>query len=670
LLPFCSGGKSLNSLISYNIQGKGSSYQTTNIVANYSPPTIIKMKATIKLFKALPIKVEGKKNLSEELLKKTIKRGFVFSPEVVHNYSNSELNNLITIIEKEIGLTGEQLNSSFHKSWGKIKDAKIEQLVFEQLIHYFTTYGFERLGIYDESSVYIPNEKLEIPELDEDIKLTLIKGYTKEELKEKLLTLLNSGIALKEDTISDVTDVALFLELNEEEIESIRNKETKIILYDYLNLVPENPVEFLRYLVYQSTNKTLLIKNKAVIEEIKFSNNVKIAKLFLEYKNKFGLEKLAEIFYRFKPIFLAFRTNVRTKYVVNRIRRLARKYHKPMKEDYLNSVTSKINKEPLDKKELETELNKVNIFRKIRLAYALKYRTKDTESILYRIRNGKGYAKEFNFEYQKEAKDILDTVLDSIIKDMSKNIKGKKIFMPKHITYTLPATEKQFTGNFPSGSYISVPNDMIFGIYWENVNHDRIDLDLSLINLEEGKIGWDSSYRTKDRGILFSGDITNAPRGASELFYIKGQLSNPYIMLVNYYNYEKDVKVPFKILVAKEKVDDFKQNYIVNPNNVLSIAKSEISQKENILGLVEPTTEGCRFYFAETSIGKSITSSGSEFVENARKYLFDFYRDTINLKDVLEKAGTKFVDEKEDADIDLSPENLEKDTILNLLVKN
>jgi len=87
----------------------------------------------------------------------------------------------------------------------------MEQLVMEQLIHYFTTYGFKDMGIYSEESVYIPSEKLDIPELKEDIKLTVIKGYTKEELKEKLMKMLSSGIALKEDTIKDVLDVATFV---------------------------------------------------------------------------------------------------------------------------------------------------------------------------------------------------------------------------------------------------------------------------------------------------------------------------------------------------------------------------------------------------------------------------------------------------------------------------
>ena len=81
------------------------------------------MKSTIRLFRAVPIKVKGKLEPSKEQLEKTIKRGFIFSPEVAYNYPNYD--DLIKLIEEEVGLTPEQLNNSFHKSWQKIKDASI-----------------------------------------------------------------------------------------------------------------------------------------------------------------------------------------------------------------------------------------------------------------------------------------------------------------------------------------------------------------------------------------------------------------------------------------------------------------------------------------------------------------------------------------------------------------
>lgn len=654
-------------------------------------------KSAIRLFKAVPITTK-RRRANKELLEKTIRRGYVFSPEVVYNYSDYD--QLIQAVEEVYGITAEKLNNSFHKSWAKIKETDTEQLIVEQIAHYLTTYGkeqpveyliekeeqwkvdnlaekiinlgdFESDKIHDENYVYIPKEKLEIPDLDIDnIKLVVIKGYTKEELKVKLLGLLGSGIALREDTISDVVDIATFLEFEENDVEKIKNKEVKASLYSYLNLIPENPIEFLRLALFESTEKTLIIKSFGVIEKIKENSGASIIKLFNQYKKEYGLERLAEIFYRQKPIFLAFRANKRLKPTINRIRRLAVKYHKPLPEDYLNEITAKIKKnKKIDKDKLENELKRVNVFRKIRLAYALKFRTKCVESILYRIRNGKSYATDFSFENKNSAKRILDIILDSIIQDISKNIQGKKVFIPNYIHYSLPATEKQFTGNFPSGTHVSIPRDMIVGIHWQNVTGHRIDLDLSVISPIRGKIGWDSDYRSDEGDILFSGDMTDAAIGATELFYVKRQIKEALILYVNYYNFEEKVEVPFKIILAKEKAENFRKNYMVNPNNLISIASSKINQKEKILGLLVTTFNECRFYFAETYIGNSITSSNSEVAKHSRKYLFDFYEHTIDLKDILIKAGAKIVDKKEESNIDLSPEELGKDSVLNLLRK-
>lgn len=623
------------------------------------------MKSTLNLFKALPVTTKDKKKPTKELLKETIKHGFIFSPEVIANYSESTLLELI----KDIGLSSEQMNSAFHKSWVKVKKASIEQLVIEQIVHYITTYGYQRLGVYSEDTVFIPVEKLDIPKLDKKkFPLVVIKGYTMEELKSKLLNILNSGIALAEDTKNDIIDIAIFVELTEEEVFAIKNKETKVALFDYFDLVPKEPVEFLRYALYKSIDQTLLIKNSETIDEIKSKKNLSVLKVFEKYERMVGLQRLAEIFYRFKPIFLAFRTNKKLKMMVNKIRRLAVKYHKPMKEDYLNSVTSKITSgDIIDTKILKDELSKVNNFRKIRLAYALKFRKTKTKSIMYRIRNGKSYATEFNPKNVSEVGRVLTVVLKSITDEVSKNLKGKRVKLPKNITYALPSSEKMFSGNFPLGTYVSIPKDMIFGVHWKNVGKHVIDLDLSLISLEHGKIGWDADYRSEGRDILFSGDMTYAPnpKGASELFYIKKQKKGTALLFMNYFNYDEKIPVPFDIIVAKELVKDFKKNYMLNPNNIVAKTTSKATTPQKLLGLLTTSKEECRFYFVESSIGQGITSSYNDYTEHARKYLTSFYENTINLRDILEEAGVKFV--TDNPDIDLSPEKLEKDTIINML---
>ena len=352
---------------------------------------------------------------------------------------------------------------------------------------------------------------------------------------------------------------------------------------------------------------------------------------------------------------------------VNRVRKLAIKYHKPMPEDYLNTVTARLARgEDIGVMKLLSELNKVNVFRKIRLAYALKFRTNDdVDSILYRVRNGKGFAKEFTFAHKDRAELVLDCVLNSIATDISVNVKDKKVYIPENMYYALPATEKQFTGNFPSGTYISLPEDMVAGVHWYNVDGHRIDLDLSIMNATE-KYGWDGYYR--DGGnIMFSGDITDARKGASELYFIKKQANKEaYIMFVNYFNHEEGVEVPFKILVAK-RTGSFGRNYMVDPNDVVAVTKTVIKKTQKILGLIVTTTDDNRFYFAEASIGNRITAGRTDYAVQARKWLMSYYENTINLRDILAKAGAVLVEDKEGADIDLSPEILEKDSFLSIL---
>ena len=297
------------------------------------------------------------------------------------------------------------------------------------------------------------------------------------------------------------------------------------------------------------------------------------------------------------------------------------------------------------------------------------------DTILYKIRNGKGYATDFSFENKDEARRVLTMVIDSIIADLKENVEGKKIYIPGYVKYALPATEKQFTGDFPSGTCIISPKDMVAGIQWKNTEDHRIDLDLSLINITGNKIGWDAAYRSDGGSILFSGDITDAhrPKGASELFAIRKQSKQEYLMFVNFFNYMEDVEVPFNIVVAQEKITRAVKNHVLDPNNIMAIAKSKIDERQKVLGLLVVTTGECRFYFSEIGIGRSISvGGGNNYVEHSLLYLSNFYRNMMNLGELLSAAGAivlTSIDDSEniDIDIDLSPNNLEKDKIIKLL---
>lgn len=633
-----------------------------------------KTNETIKLFKGVIVSEDISNYAIEEkayieVCKKTVPLGFVFDSKVLINNSSREVDKIIEMVKKEYCVTGREMNNSFHKSWAKVRDASMAQLVVEQIVHYITTYGYESVGAYDNDTVYIPEEELDVPELEGRLKLIVIHGFTKEELKARVLKFINMGVALKEDTVKQLISITEMFDLTEKEIGDIKNKEIKAALYKEYGLFPKDPQEFIRYLVYVTTGDTLIIKNKKLTTAIKEAKKKEALKLIKDYDENVGLGKLASIFYRFKPIFLAFKGDPKMNYIINTINRIAPTWHKPMKEDYLNSITSKIKQDkPIAIGVLRKHLRDVNIFRKARLAYALKFRTTGADAVLYRIRNGRSYATTFEFDNIEYAEKILKIVLEEIAYELHKNVNGKKVYIPKNITYTLPSTEKMFTGNIPSGSSVTVDKDMVFGIHWNDIDSHRIDLDLSLINIG-GKIGWDSSYRSSGRDILFSGDMTSAggKNGASELFYVKNVMPGVSLMSVNYYNYDESIPVPFKIMIGEERLSSIEMNHTLNPNNVKAVSNTVMTEHQKTLGIIVTGKEGCTFYFTESNMESGVSSKETKAVEQARTFLYNYYANSINLNELLELSGAELVG-KDECDIDLSPEALEKDTILNLMV--
>jgi hypothetical protein len=621
-------------------------------------------ESVLKLFNAVIVDAESHQDVIYSI-DKTIKYGYITAPGIkLSEVDILQINNII-------GITSRQINNTFHKSWAKIKNSSMEQLFYEQIIHYITTYGFEKIGIFTHESVYIPAEKLELPDINiEDIKLKVIKGYTKEELKEKLLTLLKSGIALKEETIKYVLDIALFLGFAAEDVYQIKNKEVKIALYDYLDIIPVNNIEFLRYIIYKLTGTTLIIKDKELLDKLKSSENqVLVFKYFDIYASDYGLKKLAEIFNRFKPIFLALKKYNNMSSIINKIAKLSKKYHKPIVEDYLNTITRKTTKYEPGK--LEKKLSEANIFRCIRLAYALNYRLSNPESILYKIRNGKGYAKEFKYDLVENFINdfIYYDIKNHIVQRINDKVKDKKIYIPDYIEYALPTTEKQFVGNIPAGSCIkSSMEDFLLGIHWFNMNEDRIDLDLSMLS-SNGKIGWDRNYYNHDRSVMFSGDITDAPKpnGASEFFYINRNNEEGYLLSINLFNHSTENIIPFTLIIGKEKVFDLERNYMVNPNNIVTKIECSVDKQQKYLGYLTTEDGVNKFYLDDIKMGKMRTSENTESSKHTQNYMKNYFKSIPTLNDILNLTDCILVKERDECDIDLSPESLEKDTIINLI---
>ena len=626
-------------------------------------------EATLRLFNSILLtsKIKPDENWNLDLLEKCLKEGFILSPEI-QSIVDGDLS-LLNTIKRIKGLSGEQANASFHKSWKIVKDTPQGVLMIQQIIHYFTTYGLEALGMYDERFVYLPAEELDIPQIANNIPITVIRGITLAETKEKIME-LGSGIALSEDSLNDIlTIIKCDKQFFDGIVFDIKNKELRSSLMEYYDITPSEPVEYLRFLVKKMTGSSMLIKSPEVINQIENSTSKFEAYLSQAPKD------LASIFFRFKPLFLAMRRAAVNKSFFNRLRKQANRMHKPMTEDYLNSVTKYIRHRTIDFDKLFGELKRrKNIFMKIRLANALRFRIgTENRGICYRVRNGKLWAtrdiKPSSPELMARALDIVE---GSIAEQISEKVAGKTFWLPADIHYTIPTSEKQFIGNFPMGTNAYTGEKAtIIGVHWTDYEGSRVDLDFSIISMI-GKIGWDSSYKGDKDRVLFSGDVTSAPapKGASELFYLDNPITNNYIVMLNFFNFRDRAKfkegvVTAKLFVgkAKEHLSEIQKNYMIDPNDIMAHVDFKIYQKQQITGVLIKD----RFYFTLSSMGQAISSYASENTDIAREYLCEYLQSLLGLEEILIKAGAKVVYEETEDCINLLPDNLDKTSIINIL---
>jgi len=613
------------------------------------------MNAYLNLFKALPLPHGGKRvtTFSTDFLD----QGVLVEESIVSVYGNSFAQYIKKLIPSDA-----EMNKTFHKSWKKIRDASMEQLVIEQIMHYFTTYNLENLGMYNEETVYLPNEVLEL-QAKGGITFYILRAITSMEMKEKVDLLLSSGMALSEPDLDDLVTV-----IKEQgfkiDINSCANREMKVHLYEMLGITPKDPIEYLRLQVFRTTGETLLVKNKRLIDTIKKGTSINV---FSEYEEKYDLAGLASIFNRFKPIFLAFKKKSVSARTVNRIRRLAKQNHKPMEEDYIASVTKHLRNNTFEAKKLEKALEKANAFRKIKLIQALRfYGNPDISGIVYSVRNGKTYTA--TTKPISNISDALVVTLKSLQKDLE-HLKDKKIFIDADLV--APTSGKMFYGDVPFGSSFTSEKSFAFGVNWKNTKHS-IDLDLSLISIN-GKTGWDRCY--VDENFLFSGDIIDAPQGATEAFLVRpGAKDGIYLLQLNYFNarfLEENDEVPFTVFVTEENVyQSMNKNAMVNQDHLLFWAKSIIDSNniQKTIGILKIKDGIKTFHLFEGKSGMGIFSSNDEKSKNMISYYENYLESLVNVQSILEMTGAEFVETPEEADIDLSLASLTKDNLVELLV--
>lgn len=566
----------------------------------------------------------------------SVKLGWIIHPDCCNELTLKWLNTLTT-----------DYNATFYKEWCDVISKNRFELFIDQILHYSTTYGTN----YEcEGNGYIPNNGSIQPAFKNLKVLTAISEY---EMYEKCRDLVYSGIALNTHTLSVVcgfiidciksNDLIYTIDIN-----SIKNREGLCIISSELNEFPNDEFGLMRCIIYKTIGTTSIIKDRNTINRIKHNSSK------FEFSNLTvnQITRLSRIFYRFKPIFLAFKSNKTNARLINKIRRLAKTNHTPLKVGFWENVISSYHTND----EIINHLKDIDNFKKVRIMESVKIALLDEQHKIYNIRNGKSYVRcDYSPKYNKV---YLKSLYNLVRKSLVESLKSKacKIKLPKDVEIKLPSSEKSYIGNYPIGTSFNLTENNVIGIYWKN-EWGTLDFDLSMTDLNEYHFGWNSFYRRNNNDVVYSGDMTNANPCATELFYIQNTC-NDAIVRVN--QYTGRVPSKFRLFVANEQIDPaIMRNYMVDQNNIKLDTMVDIDNRQMTVGFIHNS----KFILSNRVTGNSQIASRNDYDQKYIETTLGRYDTFVDMIDILIDAGFEVVEDSPDIDFTV----VKKNTIIDIL---
>ena len=606
------------------------------------------------------------------------------------------------VIKELYGFDVEKFNMTFHKNFKNVIELENEDYYAEQILHYFSTYGLERMGL--NIVPYIPAETLELPKNFNGGKINVIRMLDNVDVVDIVNNYLRTLKAPNSMLMSDIKRILTLATLPTKDILSF---EVQILKYDLDNAVLENPITFLRFIVYKFTRSTLLIKSCSEIRSIKASaiylNENNKGSICLDYFKKIDEESLAKIFYRYKPIFLALKKFNGMPKIINSIRRKAKIYHTPLNEACVQNLNAlHKNKKYSDFYAVLNASSTRDIIKCIHSTLSV-----DNKNKAFSIRNGRVFVRKYkvdsiykmsyeeNAEYSDKSKldeakkklyykkiqnnELYFIYLNELKVRIAKNFASKVFILPSYMEYTVPYTEKQMVDTIPFGSYVKVGRDpMTMGIAWNNKKYIdretgkeesmRVDIDFHLM-AKGVHLGWNSSRQNDDA--IYTGDMTDATNGAAEAFWINNT-KNIYVATCNLYS--GTLPIDFKFFATTNKPESFNRNYVYDPKTAMfpAINLKFVDTHSINLGVYIDD----KFYFYGNSISSGIVpqKNYADFIDALKeKFEMQFYMSDlikicggIVVYDSIDEATKEKY--KNNEIINLLPENLATDTLMKLVL--
>ena len=650
------------------------------------------LNTTLRLFKAVVVKDHQTYNNMAEV--KRIKdalflRGiFIDEDTLTHlDVSAMPMDEIASEADALYGVNLMKLNSSFYKTFSEMQSKSDFELFVDQILHYGSTYG-EITWLQNHGDIYEP-ETLDndtIVELQTKAKaFTIIEGITETELEDKINTLFSSGIALKSEDIADLMKLASHytLEINPD---TVANKEVQAILGATYGVLPRDFDAFMRVVFYKVTGTTLVIKDRLRKDQFLTMDTLKadaIAQLFIDYRNHYGIKAITENIMRYRKYILYIRKNASDRF--NKFFNFILKQSKVDKKPRVKSVMANVVDPSVTVDMLTKSAENASIFQIVRAINVINERLsgygQDAVPVEYRIRNGYSWITEKSFKVNSSDLQVKLYTLVAILRAKTNaNFKDKVVFAP--VDYKVPTSTKTFVANAtPELTRIHVPGNVKIGVAWSK----EADIDLHARTIEGNSFGWNSGYR--DGGVYYSGDMTSLnSHGFAAEYMLFEDYKCTAILNAHPFNLRGNSELTLDIVISKDNghsgiksdvmttFDDivFHDKLTVEPHKALSFAVvtkvedgydiilSSASEFGNHVHVPNMNTQDMRLQIlkrkADTSIGIHDFAILNGAVVTTDKAEFDAY--------------VKENEVDEDNIIDLSPETMTQDKLIELLEVN
>lgn len=643
---------------------------------------------TLKLFKTVVLpKTNNRPNPYFAKQQQQAKEKGIELSESFSVFDKDELAQIIDFATTLFGLNKNQTTSTIRSNWDH--DFDTTNNIFHQT--------------FMDPDYYVAIEPTnDIVEVDNTpVTLIQLNTITKKELNEKIKTILNGNMALNQDMIDGIVGLIEYFEFNID-IKEVNNKEVQAILIDKLGLTPKDLPMFIRYALYRASGSALMIKNKQTASLLTQYDDTTVETFHRFYK-KTPMSHIAKDFHRYKFYLMPLKHMHKSlKHPINKIRKAADKYHKPLPLDPLTDAVRSL--DLMDNETFKEKVQNRDNAQLIKAINALRLflaRSGSSFVTLYRIRNGRTFKKELEGKTLTalqmgtihERLNILNTILIDNLKEKY-NDKNVIIVLDNNMNIPAPTSMKSAVGSLPLYTSTTISDDVIVGINWEF----PADIDLSAASINHfvswnnaWESGWTNAWQSGDNNgsfISYSGDMQglNTQGQATELIKIDKKFDESVIVSnVLYSSYmatENLEKQKYKLFVADHsKLDTITKNELHSSDKPLSLLKDirlvasiDLSKNSRNLGLVLPTNNDKHMFILTN---ETVKSSNVLYADEQNKLIEDLRLKAITsvtINEIARKLGyvvtTKLPTDTTIDDsliFDFSTQNISVDSLIDFL---